>query len=475
MWQWFPERVRTLSLAQQFMLASLLILIMGMVGIGWWVGRQIEAGVVHRTAATTALYVDSFVAPNVQELAQSDTLTPEHRANLNWLLRDTSLGQEIGAFKLWDADGRILYSDDPALIGRVFPVQGGLARAWRGEVAARISDLDELENQRERVEQAQLLELYSPVRLTGTNQIIAVAEFYHTVDDLQRSMDAAQLRSWLIVGSATLAMYLLLAGFVQRMSDTIARQQVALNEQIARLAELLAQNEQLHERVRRAAVRTTALNERFLRRISAELHDGPVQDLGLALLRLDRVAADLDRPGLTGPQDEQQRSQLDQVQESMRHALQEIRAIASGLGLPQLHDLSLLETLARAVRAHERRTSTSVTLLHQGLPEQASLSVKITLYRMVQEALTNAYRHAGGQGQQVRVSADAGELSIQVTDCGPGFDATQIADWNQHLGLAGMRERVESLGGQFWIESAQGQGTTVIGRLSLQPMEGSYE
>lgn len=59
------RRVRRLNLTQRFMLGSLIILVAGMVGIGWWVGQQIELGVVQRTAATTALYVDSFVAPNL--------------------------------------------------------------------------------------------------------------------------------------------------------------------------------------------------------------------------------------------------------------------------------------------------------------------------------------------------------------------------------------------------------------------------
>src|SRR5437870_2336896 len=131
--------LQRLSLAQRFMLASLVILMLGMLGIGWWVGQQIAAGVIHRSAATAALYMDSFVAPNLQELAQRDSLTAEHMASLSKLLQGTPLGQQIAAFKVWDAHGRVLYSTEPAGIGQIFPVQGGLARAWRGEVAARIS------------------------------------------------------------------------------------------------------------------------------------------------------------------------------------------------------------------------------------------------------------------------------------------------------------------------------------------------
>jgi len=324
--------VKQLSLAQRFLLASLVILVAGMLGLGAWIGQQIATGVVQNTAATTVLYVDSFIAPEVQELSQRDTLTPEHVANLRGLLQNTSLGQQIAALKVWNAQGRILYSTDSAEIDTAFPVQGGLARAWRGEVAARISDLQDAENVLERGRDAQLLEIYSPVRLRGTDQIIAVAEFYQNVDDLQRAIVAAEQRSWLVVGAVTLLMYLLLAGFIRRASDTIARQELALRTQVAQLTDLLGQNAELHERVRRAATRTTALNERFLRRISAELHDGPAQELGLALLRLDHVS----QPCAVCPSASQQPREdaLDVIQNSLRRALQELRAISTGLGVP---------------------------------------------------------------------------------------------------------------------------------------------
>ncbi|MBV9787085.1 MAG: sensor histidine kinase [Chloroflexi bacterium] len=467
------RRLRRLNLTQRFMLGSLVILIAGMLGIGWWVGQQIELGVVHRSAATTALYVDSFIAPNLQELAHSDRLEPEHLANLDQLLHATTLGQQISAFKIWNAEGRILYSVDPAQTGLVFPVQGGLAEAFSGTVAARISDLEEEENERERLEQSQLLEMYSPVRQTGTNQIIAVAEFYHSVEDLQREIQDAQIRSWLVVGVATLIMYVLLAGFVKRASDTIDRQQIALNDQISRLTELLSQNAELHDRVRRAAARTTALNERFLRRVGAELHDGPIQDISLALLRLDQPPAHAN--SVPAKTDNKQPTQPEIIQESLRHALQEVRGIAAGLSLPHLNDLTLAETLSRAVRAHERRTNTRVTLTYEQLPDVAPLPLKITLYRLVQEALTNAYRHADGKGQAVNVDFDGEELVVAISDQGPGFDTSHVTDWSQHLGLAGMRERVESLGGSFEVASVPGRGSTVQARLALHIIEGAFE
>ena len=462
-----------LSLTQQFMIASLIILVAAALGLGRWAVRQIEQSVVSRTAETTALFVDSFIAPNLQELSTSDTLTPDHIATLDRLLDDTPLGRQILSFKVWDATGKVLYSAEPATIGQVFPVGEELTRAWSGQVSSQISDLKDVENALERTQRAHLLETYAPVRLENSDEIIAVAEFYQTVDELERDISLAQGRTWLVVGASMLVIYLLLAGFVGRAGDTIDRQQAALSRQVKQLTDLLDQNTALHQRVQRAAARTTALNERVLRRISAELHDGPVQDIGLALLRLDNVVAQVGDSKTAGDGKTGGDAapaivhDLDMVQASMQRALLEIRALSSGMGVPQLGALTLPETLARAVRVHQQRSGTEVVLDLDGTPERASLPVKITIYRLVQEALHNAYRHAGGIDQRVTLCYDAGRLHIEVADGGAGFGQADSAAGDDHLGLAGMRERVESLGGNFRVESAPGKGTRVIADLSL--------
>jgi signal transduction histidine kinase len=460
-----------LSLARRFMLASLVILVTGMFGIGVWVSHRIESGVIHRTSATTALFVDSFIQPHVQELAESDTISEEQARELEWDLSNTALGEEIAAFKVWNRDGTVVYSMQPELVGQQFPIQGDLRAAWEGEVSAEISTLDEAENQIERQTESRLLEIYTPVRLRGSDEIIAVAEFYQQTDDLENELASASRRSWLIVGGVTLVMYLLLAGFVQRASDTIAVQQRELGLQVHRLSELLAQNAQLHDRVSRAAARTTALNERFLRRFSAELHDGPAQDLSLALLKLDNVMVECAAiPGAEACADE-----LDTIQQTVRRALQEVRSTSAGLLLPQLSGLSLADTVRHVVRSHERRTETTVSVGAHDLPDDVPLAAKIALYRVIQEALTNAARHAAGVGQRVVVSADTAEemLTIEVSDEGPGFDAGESLASDEHLGLVGMRERVESLGGTLTIDSAPGAGTTVCVYLplTLEPNE----
>jgi signal transduction histidine kinase len=368
-------------------------------------------------------------------------------------------------FQVWDRDGHAVYSTVPAMVGLQAPVVDELAGAFAGQVSASIGEPEGEDRLPATIPREELMEIYSPVRNRGTDEVIAVAEFYYAADDLARDIAAAQRRSWLVVGGATVIIYLMLATYVRRVSNTVQRQQVALSEQVSRLTALLRQNRELNERVRGAAARTAALNERFLRRFSAELHDGPAQDISLALLRLDNVAAKCAADNLDGAGRAEIERELDVIQTSLRRSLDEVRATSSGLMLPHLGTLRVGQTIEHVVRGHQRRTGSSPAVTLREIPAEAPLAVKIALYRIVQEALNNAWRHAPGASLSVTVEGTADGLRLEVCDSGPGFDPARVAGAEDQLGLFGMRERVESLGGEFRIESAPGEGTRVIAEL----------
>lgn len=485
-----------LSLARQFLLASFLILLVGMLVIGTWVGQQIERGVLQRTAALTALYVDSLVGHHLPPMAETAQLDPEEWAPLDMIFADTPLGRQIVTFKLWGPDGRLLYSTDKSLIGRTtpVPVEGALASAFTGQVHAEIvtpggvpsgpstSPDSQPEGPVEGGAGSRLIKSYAPVHTHGADRIVAVAEFQQTTSDLDRAVSTGQQQSWAIVGVATMAMYLLLAGLVGRASTIISRQQRERQDQVKQLTALLEQNAQLNDRVHRAAARSTSLNEQFLRRLSADLHDGPCQDLGLALLRIEALAdscavCDPARPDGSAEYPSGDTSgvapsskDFRTVQMAMQSALTELRTISAGLWLPALEPLSPAEVAERAVRDYESKTGVEVARSIQDLPKAAPLPVKITLYRVLQEALSNGFRHASGAGQGVRLWVDDGHLCAQVVDAGTGFDPQAVANWvanDGHLGLAGMRERVEMLGGAFKVQTTPGQGTMIQARLPL--------
>lgn len=463
----------SMSLARRFLLANLAILLIGGVSIGIWVGDQLERGIIDRTASITALYVESFIQPPIESLATGEWLSEADTSSLDNLLHSTSLGERIVALKIWSPAGVVLYSADRELVGQQFAIEGGLAESLTGRVAAQMSPLDEAENVLERQQFDHLLEMYVPVRARGEDRIIAVAEFYQSPQEIDQEVGDARMRAWALVGVGVVVSYLLLYGIVRQGSETITRQRAALEAQVTELTWLVDQNEALNERVRLAAERTTTLGERALRRISADLHDGPGQMLSLALMRFDSLrrkpegAADAERAAMARDQQE--------IESALRDALKDMRSIAAGLRLPELGPMSTREVAQRAVDDHQRRSGTPVNLAFDPPPgeppAQIDLAVKITLFRALQELLSNATRHGGGSEAAVRIGIAQGPgvagrvLRLRVSDRGPGFDPTRLSEietsTSSGLGLAGIREAAELLGGGFQAESDAGQGTRI--------------
>ena len=459
-----------ISLARQFLLASFLILLVGMLVIGVWVSYQIENRVLNRTAAITALYVDSFVSPRIQGLADDETLSPEVMDELDRLIMDTPLGEQIVSFKIWSDDGRILYSVDRDLIGDDYGVDDELESAIAGQVISSITELDKPEHAPERARWERLIETYAPVRKEGSQEVLAISEFYQLPADLESQIRSAQLQSWLVVGLATALMYVLLAGIVGRSSRTIQRQQADLEDHVDELQDTLQQNEILRRRIQRAGARTTALNEHFLRRLSSDLHDGIGQDLALALMRIEAFSdggqgdSELLTEGVPSSTD------VEVIQSALNSAVNELRATTDGLRLPELENLEIVEVARRAIQAFESKSGLQVELEAEPIEQGWPMPLKITLYRVIQESLANSYRHSNGATRKVKLWENGGRLLVQISDDGEGFDL-DVAAKSGGLGLAGMRERVELLGGTFEIEAILGQGTTVSCSLPLTEMQ----
>lgn len=453
-----------LSLARQYLILSLLIVVVGGGIVAYALGLLIETSAVNRTTAVTGLYAESFVAPQLQSLANGGTLGPQQVAVLDRLLTDPGLTERIVSFRIWSTDGTVLYSPQPELIGRKFDMAGDRGAAARGAVIGEISDLTDPENVYERERWDRLIEIYVPVRATGSPDIIAVAEFYQLPDEVEAEVAQDRLIAWLLVGGATALAFLALVRVVRQGSSTISRQQGELRQRVTELSTLLAQNARLSDRIRHAAARTTALTEMERRRIGADLHDGPAQALAFAMLRLDAVES---RHGAG--------EELSAVRDAVADALSDVRSIATGLRTPELESQPLPDLVRRVVADHERRAGTSVEVEVAALPTDAPLATKIALYRVLAEALSNATRHGGGT--KLRVSGrtvDDGFVAVEVQDAGPGFDPAADRD-PANLGLAGMRERAELLGGSLEVRSSPGSGTSVRVVLPLREQRSGEE
>ncbi|UIJ70612.1 sensor histidine kinase [Aurantimonas sp. HBX-1] len=439
-----------MSLAWQFLLAGMLVLFLGMTIIGLWVTDRIEEAATRNAAVATALYVDSIIAPLTQELANRDSLGEGAQLALRETLGAGVLGDRLVSFKIWAPDGTIIYANEDTLVGQHFEPEEGLSAALAGRVHGEFDSLDDPESAIERRANIALLEIYSPIREPWSGRVIGVAEFYETAEGLSADIAQARVRSWLVVGVVTAGMLGSLFLIVARGSRMIIRQRTALKDKVEELSQLLSQNRMLRLRVEQASQRAAGLNERYLRRISADLHDGPAQLLAYALLRLDMMPERVD---------------LRVVQTSLDEAMQEIRDICRGLTLPELDALDLDAVLRRAVSSHVSRTGTVVSLSIDGPTATLSQAEKICVYRFVQETLNNATRHAAGASQVVEAITSDDGLTIAVRDDGPGFDRHAAVTG---LGLAGLEERVVQIGGRFDLDSTLGRGTTVKMMLSAR-------
>jgi signal transduction histidine kinase len=439
-------------LHHRFAIAGSLVTLLGMAVIGTLVSKSIETGVVRNSAISSAVYMESFIAPLSQELVGEERLSPQTIARMTELLTRAPLSERVISVKIWRPGGLLAFSSDADLIGQTFPPSDDLKRAWRGELNAAFDELEEAESQRELLSGMPLLEVYNPIHSIVTGEIIAVAEFYLHAAELESDLRLAHARAWAVVALVTLTTFLALYGIVRSGGQTIADQTRRLTLQLDELARISAQNEALRNRVQGASQRVSETNERYMRRVSAELHDGPAQALALASLRLRSL---LRRAGVT-PNDPE--AQI--LQTCLEEALRDVRDLCSGLTLPELDRKSVAQTLDIAVNAHERRVGVSVARGFRDAPllaDPVPHPFLICIYRFVQEGLMNAFRHALGAPVRVDARTDAGQIVITVEDAGPGFDPGERTF--SGLGLSGLRERIESIGGIFDIRSETGKGT----------------
>jgi signal transduction histidine kinase len=453
-----------LSLASRYAIAMAGVLVIAGLLIGRYVGDRIEAAVVRNAGLGSAIYLDSLLAPISQQFADADALSPGAARALDELFTQTALGERVISYKFWriDPDGsaRIIEAADATLVGQRFPVGEGLARALDGQVNATLEDGPGgpgAENAAEMATGLPLLEIYMPVRAVWSGEVVAVAEFYEIGTDLAADLSSARRGAWGLVAITLGAIGLLLYAIVLGGSRTIAAQRARLDAQLAAMAELSARNTDLRLRIQAAAGRAASGTEATMRRIGADLHDGPAQYLAFAALRLDSLA---ERTGPGAPPDP---SDLAAIRGAVTQAMDEVRGLSRGLALPDLRNRSLPAIVERAVAAHTLRTGHPVALV---LPDEdgpdTPLAIRNAAYRFVQEGLNNASRHAGGADLAVTLSLDGSRIRLSVADGGPGMPAPSARTAvDGGLGLTGLRDRVESLGGRLDIAARPGGGTVI--------------
>lgn len=220
------------------------------------------------------------------------------------------------------------------------------------------------------------------------------------------------------------------------------------------------ENARLHGRVRELAI----TEER--ERLSREMHDGFAQFLAYLLVGLD-TATDLVGRGRPGAA----RAELERLRRSAEQAYAEVRDAIAGLRTRIDGDRGLLGALRDELAGFEERTGVRAELETDGEPALGRLA-SLQALRIVQEALTNARKHATASRVTVSARTVGGAWELAIADDGRGFDpAATLSAEGGHFGLLTMRERAESLGGGFAVESRRGGGTRVVVRLPLAEEE----
>jgi len=219
-------------------------------------------------------------------------------------------------------------------------------------------------------------------------------------------------------------------------------------EMLAAHAAIAIENARLYERSRELSV----VEER--NRVARELHDSVTQNLFGVVLAADAAATLLDRDT------DAARVQLQRVQELARAGMEELRSLIFELRPAALADEGLAATLRKHLGILRRVHQQDISLKVAGTPRPGG-ATDGDVFRIAQEAVHNAVRHAGADHIAVGLSARNGHLVLTVDDDGVGFDPAAAATRARRLGLTSMEERAKALGGTLTIDSRPGEGTRV--------------
>ncbi len=339
------------------------------------------------------------------------------------------LGERVVRVKIWDTSGRVVYSDEPRLIGSRFPLDAAKREVLRnGSTRAELGDLAGPDNRYERG-QGDLYEVYLPIRAPDGTPLLF--ETYQR----QSAVAATGRRIWLPFAALLLGSLLLLWLVQVPLAWRLGRRlQRAQDEREALLLR---------------AVEASA-DER--RRIAADLHDGPVQELAGISYSLSAAAETEESP--------ETRQLLRDAAAATRDAMRRLRTLLVEIHPPNLRASGLEAALADLL----------APLLAEGLETTLSIGPEAVLreederlvYRAAAEALRNVERHASATRVHVTLEEQGDVVRLEVADDGIGFTPERRAERRDdgHVGLSLLEELAARAGGEVEVRSTPGAGTT---------------
>jgi len=251
----------------------------------------------------------------------------------------------------------------------------------------------------------------------------------------------------------------------QLQQEIVQRKSVeeSLRKSEQHYSELLEQSRHMQEQLRLLSRQLLSAQEEERKMISRELHDQIAQTLTGINIRLAalKTEATVNTKGL--------QKKISSTQRLVEKSVDIVHRFARELRPTVLDDLGLIPALLSFMKSFNKRTGVRTSLTAFAAVERLDTAKRTVLFRIAQEALNNVARHAHASRVEVSIQKLPDCICMKIKDDGKSFHVQQVlhAKGNKHLGLLGMRERLEMIGGSFGVESAPGKGTTIQAQIPL--------
>lgn len=424
-----PRRLSTRAVLVRLAagLAAVLVAVAALAGFGaqWLAERE----AVNDAAQVTNVLADAVVRPVLTDaLAAGD---PAAATAFDETVRAQILGDDVIRVKIWSTDGRVLYADEPQLIGRTFALDDAQRAALETpSTRAAVSDLTEDENVFENG--SRLLEVYRPMWTPAGEQVLF--EVYYPYEPVA----ARSAELWRGFTGVTLSSLLLLVVLTAPIVWTLLRQ---LRGAEARRAELLQ--------------RAVDASDAERRRIAGTLHDGPVQELVATSYGAESAAVESDRRG-----EDRAAERLRDVAGAVRGNVRVLRSLLVDI-YPESLGAAGLASALRDLAATARTRGVEVVLDLRAQLDDLPEAHERLLYRVAQETLRNAVTHAAPCAVTISIVREPDATVLTVRDDGPGFDAALLhrPPAEGHLGTRVLRDLAADAGAELAVATAPGYGT----------------
>ena len=423
-----PLRPRTVLIQ---VIAGALAVVIGVAVAGAFASRR----VAERESVTDAAHTTDLIAQQVVQPAITNGLisgNPAALAAIDRVVRHQVLSSSVVRVKLWTATGRIVYSDEPRLIGQTFPL-GSQERSALAHPAvhAEVSNLERPENRFER-DRGKLLEVYRPV-WTPAGQPLLFETYSPYRQVTQRTGELWRGFAGITISSLLILVALLLPilwRLLKRLSSAQSQREVLLQ-------------------------RAVDASDEERRRIAGTLHDGPVQELAATSFTVAgaaETAAGSGQPELA--------EMLTTAARTVRASIRGLRSLLVDIYPPSLTTAGLVPALTDLTEVLAARSIATHLSLAEDAAARLSPDRQQLVFRIARECLRNAARHATAHNVGVCLFRRGHAVVLEISDDGTGFDPAPVLSNPEdgHFGLRILSDVASSAGADLLLATAPGAG-----------------